>query len=245
MSQFWEYRLAHIREQLLLMSGLTERNLAQAIRGLAQRDDRICDAVEASDSEVDKLEVHIDDLVATYMATHAPTAGDCRMMLAASKISTNLERIADEATKIARRARDLNSLPALQLATEIPAMGAIAQEMLRHSMTAFLDGDDTLALSIIARDHSVDSINKQLERELIQGMREKPKSVTAALHLLTVARAIERVADHAANIAEEVFFFYKGQDIRHEPSLKGSPPNLESSKQNRASRVEDGNVSHS
>ena len=161
-------------------------------------------------------------MVITYMATHGPVARDCRLMLTASKISNNLERIADQATKIARRARELNTEPLLKPLIDIPLMAEIAQEMLRDSITAFVDANSELAVEIIARDHSVDSINKQLARELTSYMIEDPKTITRALNLMTVAKAIERVADHATNIAEEVFYLYKGEDIRHEPSLKGS-----------------------
>jgi phosphate transport system protein len=220
MSLFWEKQLVDIREQLLMMSGLTERNMAMAMRGLVERNDNLCDTVEAEDSQIDDLEVQIDEKVITYMATHGPIARDCRMMITASKISNNLERIADQATKIARRARELNTEPLLKPLIDIPLMADIAQEMLRDSITAFIDGNDELAIEIIARDRSVDSINKQLERELTGYMVENPKTITRALNLMTVARAIERIADHATNIAEEVFYLYKGQDIRHEPSRK-------------------------
>ena len=224
MSQFWEQRLADIREQLLLMSALAEGNLAQAMRGLVERDDKACDLAETGDAKVDQLEIHIDEMVISFMAMHGPTARDCRMMLTASNISNNLERIADEATKIARRARELNTEPLLKPLIDIPLMADIAQEMLRESITAFADGNYELAIEIIARDRSVDSINKQLERELTGCMVENPKAITRALHLMTIARAIERVADHATNIAEEVYYLFKAQDIRHEPTLKGPPP---------------------
>lgn len=212
--------MVEIREQLLMMSGLTERNLALAMRGLVERNDALCDTVESEDSQIDELEIQIDEKVITYIATHAPIARDCRLMITASKISNNLERIADQATKIARRARVLNTEPLLKPLIDIPIMGDIAQEMLRDSITAFVDANDELAVEIIARDRSVDSINKQLERELTGYMVESPKTITRALNLMTVANAIERIADHATNIAEEVFYLYKGKDIRHEPSRK-------------------------
>src|ERR1043165_341654 len=220
MSHFWEQQLADIREQLLMMSGLTERNLALAMRALVERDDNLCDIVEAEDSQIDNLEIQIDDMVITYMATHGPIARDCRLMLAASKISSNLERIADQATKIARRARELNTEPLLKPLIDIPLMAEIAQEMLRDSITAFVDANHELAIEIIARDKSVDSINKQLERELTTCMVGDPKPIPRARNLMTVAKAIERVPAHATNIAEEVFYLYKGKDTRHEPSLK-------------------------
>ncbi len=220
MSHFWEQQLTDIREQLLMMSGLTERNLSVAMRALVERDDKLADTAEAEDAQVDQLEIHIDELVIKFMATHGPIARDCRLMLAASKISNNLERIADQATKIARRTRDLNTEPLLRPFIEIPMMADIAQEMLRDSITAFVDENSELAVEIIARDHSVDSINKQFARELTESMLADPKTITRALNLMTVAKAIERVADHATNIAEEVFYLYRGEDIRHEPSLK-------------------------
>ena len=224
MSQFWEQHLVNIREQLLLMSGLTERNLSLAMRALVERDDKLCATVEAEDTPIDELEIHIDEMVITYMATHGPVARDCRLMLTASKISSNLERIADQAVKIARRARELNHEPLLKPLIDIPIMAATAQEMLRDSITAFVDGNSELAVEIIARDKSVDAINKQLARELTSFMIENPKTITRALNLMTVAQAIERVADHATNIAEEVFYLNRGEDIRHEPSFKQAGP---------------------
>lgn len=220
MSVFWEKQLNDIREQLLMMSGLTERNLALAMRALVERDDKLADSAEAEDTQIDTLEVQIDEMVVAFMATHGPIARDCRLMLTASKISNNLERIADQATKIARRSRMLNMEPLLKPLIDIPLMAEIAQDMLRDSITAFVDANHELAIEIIARDKSVDSINKQLIRELTSYMVEDPKTITRALHLMTIAQAIERIADHATNIAEEVFYLYKGEDIRHEPSLK-------------------------
>ena len=203
MSQFWEQQLADIREQLLMMSGLTERNLSLAMRALVERDDKLCDIVEAEDTPIDRLEIQIDEMVITYMATHGPIAKDCRLMLTASKISSNLERIADQATKIARRARELNTEPLLKPLIDIPLMADIAQEMLRDSITAFVDANNELAVEIIARDKSVDDINKQLARELTSYMIENPKTITRALNLMTVAKAIERV-DNASTCATVV-----------------------------------------
>ncbi|MES2570411.1 MAG: phosphate signaling complex protein PhoU [Verrucomicrobiota bacterium] len=220
MNYFWEKNLIEIREQLLLMCGLAERSLSVAMRGLVERDDKLCDAVEAEDSQIDLLEIQIDEMVITYMATHGPVAKDCRFMLAASKISSNLERIADQATKIARNARKLNQEPLLKPLIDIPLMADTAQEMLRDSMTAYIDAKPELAMAIVARDKIVNDIYKQLSRELTSYMIEDPKTITRALNLLTVAKALERVADHVTNIAEEVFYLYKGEDIRHERGRK-------------------------
>jgi phosphate transport system protein len=216
MPHAFEAPLAQIRESLLLMHSLATRVGSDAMRALVERDDALADSVEASDSEIDGLEIAIDEQVIAYMATRGPVATDCRFMLCASKISSNLERIADEATTIARRAIQLNREPLLKPLIDIPLMGDIAQEMLRDGMAAYLDGNAETAIEIIARDKSVDAIYKQLVRELTTCMMEDPKAITRCLHLMTIAKSIERIADHASNIAEDVYYLYSGRDIRHE-----------------------------
>lgn len=214
----FEAQLARIRETLLMMSSLTDRNLMQALKALVDRDDRLANLVEQEDSQIDQLEVNVDEMVITYMATHAPVATDCRFMLAASKISSNLERIGDQATTISRRARDLNKEPLLKPLIDIPLMAETGREMLRDAITAFVENKPELAPDIIARDRTVDDINRQLIRELTTYMTEDPKTITRALNLIVVAKALERVADHAANIAEDIFYLHRGKDIRHRGS---------------------------
>lgn len=220
MSAIFETHLARIRETLLMMSSLTERIVAMSMKALVERDDSLADAVEAEDSEIDQLEITVDEMVITYMATHAPVATDCRFMLAASKISSNLERIGDQATTIARRARELNAEPLLKPYIDIPMMADLALEMLRDSITAYIENSPDLAIEIIGRDKTVDGINKQLARELTTYMIESPKTITRSINLLIVAKCIERIADHAANIAEDVYYLYRGRDIRHDKTVK-------------------------
>ncbi len=219
MSHPFEAQLAHIRETLLLMSSLTDRNLTLAVRAVAERDDTLADQVEASDSEIDQLEVTLDDLVVTYMATHGPMARDSRLMLIASKISGNLERVADQATTIARRARALNKEPELVDVVDIPIMAAMTQELLREAIIAFVEGRYELAQVLIPKDKEIDELNRRIAAKLIALMMESPTNITRAVHLMTIAKAIERAADHVQNIAEEVFYLYSGQDIRHEQNL--------------------------
>lgn len=216
MNQHFEQQLNKIRETLLLMSSLADRNLSLAIRSLIERNDTLAETVESEDSQLDQLEVQVDDLVITYMATHGPVASDCRFMLVASKISSNLERIGDLAVTIARRARDLNSEPQLKPLIDIPRMAQIGQEMLRDSLQAFVEGRSDSAPEIIKRDKIVDQINKQLARELTSYMAENPTTITRAINLMLVARALERLADHAKNVAEQVYYLYSAKDIRHE-----------------------------
>jgi len=220
----FQAQLTQIRETMLMMSSLTERNLSNALKALVDRDDKLADLVETEDTMIDQLEIKLDEMVIAYMATRAPVATDCRFMLAASKISSNLERIGDQATTIVRRARDLNKEPLLKPLIDIPIMGEMALEMLRDSITAFVDGNSDLAHEIIARDRTVDDINRQLARELTTYMMENPKTITRALNLMMIAKCLERVADHAANIAEDVYYLYRGQDIRHQNKLKANQP---------------------
>jgi len=209
-------QISNIRQTLLMMASLANRNLSLAMRALVERDEKIAASVEAEDSQLDELEVAIDELVINHMATHAPVATDCRFMLVASKISSNLERIADQATAIARRSIELNKEPLLKPLIDIPRMAQIAEGMLRDGITALIDRKPELAQEIIKRDKEVDQINKQLARELTSFMLEDPSTITRALNLTIVARCLERVADHCKNIAEEVYYLYQAVDIRHE-----------------------------
>lgn len=215
MSVYWEQHLQEIREQLLMMSSLVERSLSQCARALIERDDVLADLVEEEDSEVDELEKRMDDLVITYISTHGPMARDCRFLIAASKISSELERIADQATTIARRARDLNRHAELKSISNIPVMFDEVQGMLGQSIKAFVERDTDLALEVIGRDKLVDSEYKDTARDIESAIVSDPGTTGRELHLLTVAKALERAGDHAKNIAEEVFYLYKAEDIRH------------------------------
>ena len=216
MSVYWEQHLNQIREQLLMMSGLTERNLEQCIRALMERNDNMAELVEAQDAEVDQLEKSIDERVVTYISTHGPMARDCRFLITASKIASELERIADQATTIARRARDLNRGAELKSLANIPLMASEVQSMLRQSIKAFVERDTDLALEVIGRDKLVDAEYKEAAREVEHSIVADPTTTARELHMLTVAKALERAGDHATNIAEEVFYLYKGEDIRHQ-----------------------------
>jgi phosphate transport system protein len=216
-------QISNIRETLLMMASLADRNLSLAMRALVERDEKLAATVEREDSQLDELEVSIDELVINHMATHAPVATDCRFMLVASKISSNLERIADQAVAISRRSLELNREPLLKPLIDIPRMAQIAESMLRDSITAFIDRKPELAQEIIRRDKEVDAINKQLARELTSFMLEDPSTITRSLNLTIVARCLERIADHCKNIAEEVYYLYQAVDIRHERAAAPNP----------------------
>jgi phosphate transport system protein len=209
-------QISNIRETLLMMASLADRNLSLAMRALVERDEKLAATVEMEDSQLDELEISVDELVINHMATHAPVATDCRFMLVASKISSNLERIADQAVAIARRSLELNREPLLKPLIDIPRMAQISEGMLRDSITALIDRKPELAQEIIRRDKEVDAINKQLARELTSFMLEDPTTITRALNLTMIAQRLERIADHCKNIAEEVYYLYQAIDIRHE-----------------------------
>jgi phosphate transport system protein len=210
-----EISLQKIRETLVMMAGLTDRNLSLALRGLIERNETLVDLAETEDSQLDTLEVQLDEMIVTHIATAAPIATDCRFMMVASKISSNLERIGDQCVNIARRSRDLNQEPLLKPLVDIPRMGQMTQEMLRDGMKAFMESLPSLAQEVIDRDPTVDNLNRQIQRELTTFMLENPGTITRALNLMLVARSLERIADHAKNISEEVYYLHSAQDIRH------------------------------
>lgn len=215
MSQYFEARISHIRDAVVLMSSLVERQLAVAARALQQRDEQLADEVETLDAEVDRMEITLDEMVITYMATHAPVATDCRMMVAVSKISSNLERIGDQATSIARRARSLCREPVLNAPTDIDAMADFASSMLHDAVSCFLESNAELALQVIERDVQIDELNRELAKELTNCMIKDAGTITRGLALMLVGKSLERIADHAQNIAEEVYYLCKAHDIRH------------------------------
>jgi phosphate transport system protein len=164
---------------------------------------------------MDQFEIEIDDMAINLLAK-APLASDLRLITVAQKISQNLERVGDEATTIARRAVELNQEPALTAHIDIPRMAGLALGLLKESLDAFVNKQPEKARAVVPRDKEVDAINRQLQRELTGYMMENPATISRCLKLMTVSKSLERVADHAANIAEEVVYLCEARDIRHE-----------------------------
>jgi phosphate transport system protein len=209
-----DQELAQLKELLLLMAGHARNAVTRAIQALVGRDEALARRVIEDDSIVDQLEIKVDD-VALHLLAKAPLASDLRLITIAMKASHDLERVCDEATTIARRAIELNSEPQLKPYIDLPKMSQIALEMLDHAINAFVNGRSQEARDVIQRDKEVDLLNKQLHRELASYMIEKPATITRALNLMVVSKALERIADHATNIGEEVVYLYEGRDIRH------------------------------
>ena len=210
----FEQDLASLKEKLLTMASRADSAVSRGIRALVDRDDDLARAVIEDDSILDEFEKEIDVMAITLLSK-APLAKDLRFITVAMKVSQNLERVGDEATTVCRRALELSQEPQLKPYVDIQRMAQTGLEMLRDAIDAFVTGDAEKARAIVPRDKEVDAINRQLHRELASYMIEKPTTITRALNLMVVSKSLERIADHATNIAEEVVYLFKAEDIRH------------------------------
>jgi phosphate transport system protein len=206
--------LAQLKESLLAMASHAEAALTRAMRAVVERDDALARQVDEDDNVLDQFEIEIDD-TAIHLLAKAPLATELRLITVAMKISQNLERVGDEAVTIARRSIELNTEPQLKPYVDLPRMATMSLEMLREALTAFVNREPERARAVIPRDSEVDDLNRQLHRELSSYMVERPTTITRCLRLMVISKAIERIADHATNIAEEVVYLYEARDIRH------------------------------
>jgi len=205
----------------LQMAGLAERAISNAIEALVKRDSSLAEKTIAQDEKINQLEIVIDDLCLRLLALHQPLAADLRFITSAMRINTELERIGDQAVNIAERVISLNQEPQLKPYIDIPEMAEITQDMLRDVLNAFVSGDALLARSVCERDDRVDGLNNQVFRELLTYMMADSKTITRAVHLLIVSRCLERIADHATNIAEGVIFMAQAKVIKHHADARG------------------------
>ena len=213
MSHF-EQELTELKERLLTMASHAETSVRDAVKSLVERDDELAQRVKEDDSIVDRLEIEIDEIAIRLLAK-APLATDLRLITVAMKISHDLERVSDEATSIARRSIELSKEPQLKPYIDIPRMATMALEMLKDALDSFVQRTPDKARGVIPRDKEVDALNKQLHRELASFIVENPDTISRCLNLMVVSKRLERIADHATNIAEEVVYLYEGRDIRH------------------------------
>jgi len=211
----YESQLGKLRSWVLEMGGLVEDQIAQSIRALTERDQTLARATIQRDHTVNRLDVEIDDLSLKLLALHQPAARDLRLITTALKITTDLERIGDIATHISERAIELAAEPPLNAYVDIPAMASLASGMMHRSLDAFVREDVDLALEVCASDDTIDSVHRQLVRDLLGIMGKDPASISRTMRLLFVSKYLERVGDHATNIAEMVIFMVKGRSIRH------------------------------
>ena len=219
MKKHYSEQLAGLREQVLRMGGLVEQMTRRVIQALVERDVGILPEVRSMETQVNQLHIEIDEACIELIALRQPAAVDLRFIAAAMKINTDMERIGDQAINIVERAEVLLTVPPLKPLIDIPRMADIAQEMLKASLDAFVNGDDALALETIHRDDEVDQFKDQVFRELLTYMMADPSTIPRAMELILVSRHLERIGDHATNICEDVIFMVKGKDVRHQGPL--------------------------
>jgi phosphate transport system protein len=222
----FEQELDGLKNTLLTMASHAEAAVNQALQSLVTRDYELALRVRANDEVIDRFEVEVDE-TAIQLLAKAPLASDLRLITVAMKVSQNLERVGDEATKIAKRARDLSQEAPLKLALDIPRLAELALGMLKKSLDAFVNQDPAAARALIPQDREIDALNKQIHRQLADQMIASPDTITRCLNLMVVSKSLERIADHAKNVAEEVVYLCEAEDIRHtgktKPTAAGQP----------------------
>lgn len=221
MSHFAQ-ELQSLKDRLLTMAGYAEQAVRHAVRALSERDEALAERVKRDDDVLDRFEMEIDEH-AIHLLAKAPLASDLRLITMAMKIGHDLERVGDEATAIAKRALDLSAEPPLRLDLDLARLSGLALEMLKDALDAFVQRDPAKARAIVPRDKQVDALHNEFQRVLAAQMMADPASIHRCLHLLQVCKRLERIADHAANIAEEVVFLCEAADIRHSAGAGARP----------------------
>jgi phosphate transport system protein len=220
METHFQKELEELKENLLKMAALVEEAIRDSVRSLVKRDPDFSRKVFEVEDRINKMEISIDDMCLKLLALRQPMATDLRFITAAMKIITDLERMGDQAVNIAERAIALNQEPQLKAYIDIPRMAEITQSMVKDVLDAFVKRDSKLARSVCERDDLVDGLNDQVFRELLTYMISDPKTITRAAHLVIVCRCLERIADHATNIAEDVIFMVDALVIKHHADEK-------------------------
>jgi len=208
-------RLDELRERLLVMAGMVEQAIQRAMEAYETRDVGLCDLVRMSEPSIDRMEREIDQIALDLLAMEQPTAIDLRFILAIIRINADLERVGDQAVNIAVRVRELESLPPVDLQVDIPKIASLAAAMVRKSMQAFIERDEELANAVLLLDDEVDRRNHEAFESLSNLIRKQPEVTQQALNAVVISRNLERVGDHATNIAEDVIFWVTGADVRH------------------------------
>jgi len=207
--------LDQLKTKLLEMSSLVEAAIQRSISAVTQKDRGAADEVFRNEARINAIEVEIDEFAINLLALHQPMAADLRLIVAALKINTDLERMGDLSVNIAQRAISLIEEPVIKPMIDIPHIAGLVQSMVRKSLDAFVTRDADLARSVLASDDAVDSLRTATYHELVSYMERDPENIKAALDLLAITRNLERLADHSTNIAEDVLFLVKGIDVRH------------------------------
>ena len=215
MQRHFHEELEALKQTLLAMGGLVEDQIRRVMRALTERDDVLAQEVIDRDRQVNAYDVEVDETCVNLLALHQPAAGDLRFITTAMKIVTDLERIGDQAVNIGQRVLELNREPQLKPYIDLPRMAERAQAMVKESLDAFVTRDTELARRVCAADAEVDALKEQIFRELLTFMMEDTRTISRAICLILISRFMERVADHATNIAEMVIYMVEGKMVRH------------------------------
>ena len=224
MKRFFDNELETFRSHLILMGEIAMRQVREATKALVEGDPALAKRVIEADDELDELEKRIDEEAIRYMNLRSPVATELRLIIVGMKVAHDLERVGDETTNIARRVSRLAAEQPIKINADVPRMSAIAIEMLRDALECFLQDDERKAIQVCQRDNEVDELNRKVYREFAEGIAKDPSTLNRALETMFIAKSLERVADHASNIAEEMIYLAKGRDIRHTPEVKNAPP---------------------
>ncbi len=216
----FEQELEQLKTMLLEMASLVETGIFNSITAVVKKDKLLAEEVLRQEAKVNQMEIEIDDLAIKLLALQQPMAVDLRLITAALKINNDLERMGDLAVNIAQRAIDLVDEPVIKPMIDIPHISALVQSMVRKALDSFVNKDPELAKSVLASDDAVDDLRTASLHELISFMERTRRSIPQAVNLLSVVRNLERIADHATNIAEDVIFYIKGVDVRHHAEVR-------------------------
>jgi phosphate transport system protein len=216
----YEGELSRLREMLLMMGAKVEEMLRQAMKALVTRDTALAEKTLEIDRQINRLEIEVDELCLRVLARRQPVASDLRFLTMALKVVTDLERMGDLGVNICERVVELNEEPPLESYLQVVNMADAAQEMLREALDAFVAGDADRAQTIVQRDSKVDAYYATIFRELLTYMMENPRNIFRATRVQSIAKYLERIADHATNVAEMVVFMVRGKDIRHAGKLE-------------------------
>jgi phosphate transport system protein len=218
----FQEELEQLQARLLAMGGLAEDRVRASIEGLVSRDMSVVDGVLAGDAEINQLHIEIDNRCFTLLALHQPMAVDLRAIVSAVKINTDLERVGDLAVNIAEAAVRYLKHPPVKELIDIPRMARIAQTMLRDALDAFVRRDTAMAQAVLNEDDELDGLKTQVFRELLTYMLQDPSTIEPALDLILISRHLERIGDHATNVAEDVIFMVSARDVRHHAGEVGA-----------------------
>jgi phosphate transport system protein len=215
MKRQFDKELKILKEKLLKMASLAEESVILAVNSLKERKEELAQKVFNGEEAINLLDVEIDRLSLRLLDLRQPMAIDLRFITSAMRIASELERIGDQSVNIAQRALVLLKLPILKPLIDIPRMASIAQKMVNDSLSAFVNRDENLARDVCQRDDEVDDLNDQIFRELLTYMMQDPSTISRAVELILVGRHLERIADHATNISEDVIYYVKGKTAKH------------------------------